>query len=89
MCTCNLCTSADVLINYMSFTHFQTRERGLSCLEPKIARGREGQLLEDQGFLPERAAATLDRPLPASMWALDRAEACELQGAPEGHSNNE
>lgn len=63
---------ADVLINYASFTHFLPRERRLSCLEPRMARGGERKLLEDQYSLQGRTAATLDRPLQASMWELDR-----------------
>lgn len=65
---------ADGLINYASFTRFQTRERGLSCLEPRIARGGRRKALEDQGSLLGRTAATLNRPLLASTWEVDGTE---------------
>lgn len=38
----------DVLINHASFTHFQTRERRLSCPGLRMARGGKRKLLEDQ-----------------------------------------
>lgn len=72
---------AHVLINYVSFTHFQTRERRLSCLELRMARGGERKLLENQCSLPGRAAATLDRPLQASTWELDRLSPVSDKGA--------
>ena len=65
---------ADVLINYASFTRFQTRERGLSCLEPRVARGRRRKVLEDQCSLLGRVAATLNWPLLASTWQVDGTE---------------
>lgn len=65
---------ADVLINYASFTRFQTRERGFSCLEPRMARGGRRKVLEDQSSLLGRAAAILSRPLLASTWEVDGTE---------------
>ena len=65
---------ADVLINYESFTRLGVGGGGLSCLEWGMARGGEEKTTFGGS---ERAAATLDRPLLASTWEVDGAEACE------------
>jgi hypothetical protein len=57
----------DVLINYTSFTRFQTTAKVLSFLQPGMAR-EEKKLLEDQAVSwGERVRATVDRPLTSAL----------------------